>query len=126
MDTPLPPRRRPQSELNALAQTQAQPAAPVQPTGLRSEGSMDMLGGLGDEIGKFLEGLFGKAFGGTPSYPGYQWDALEGWVPDQKPPAAAPAAPAVATPEGWHAPMAAPVETPQGWHPPMAAPKGQP
>lgn len=93
MNTPIPPRRPAQAEIDQLAATQARPAAPA----VNNEGPMDLLGGLsslGPEVGMFLQDLFGKAFGGQPSYPGYSWDALEGWVPDAaaQPKVAAPAA----------------------------------
>lgn len=42
-----------------------------------------------DEIGSALGRLFANAFE-TPNYPGYKWDALQGWVPDGSS-AAAPA-----------------------------------
>lgn len=64
------------------AQTQAAPALnsqQINPT------ESDIL----TEIGGFLGNLFSGAFGQDTQYPGYKWDALEGWVPDQ---AAKPAA----------------------------------
>jgi len=36
-------------------------------------------GGILDQLGSLLEGIFGG--GGQSQMPGYEWDALEGWVP---------------------------------------------
>jgi len=78
-------------------QTQAAPAINSQQI---NTGESNIL----DEIGGFLGNLFGGAFGQATQYPGYKWDSLNGWIPDQ----AAKAAPAPAQPkpaEPWHPPM---------------------
>jgi hypothetical protein len=36
-------------------------------------------GGILDQLGSLLEGIFGG--GGQSQMPGYEWDALQGWVP---------------------------------------------
>lgn len=72
---PLPPRRPPQSEL----MPPTAPAAVQQPTPQQPA----QQGGLLDAIGGILEQMFGgvSSGAGQSQYPGYEWDALQGWVP---------------------------------------------
>jgi hypothetical protein len=71
---PLPPARPPQAELDKMAAPVAAPAAKPAALAPQQEGS------ILDEIGSFLESIFGGS-GGQSQMPGYQWDALQGWVP---------------------------------------------
>ena len=76
---PLPPRRPADLGVAAPAPvTGSVTPAPAQAAPAQQQGG-DLLG----EIGGFLESLFGGAFGGggQSQYPGYEWDALQGWVP---------------------------------------------
>jgi hypothetical protein len=75
---PLPPRRP--ADLGVAAPAPVSGSVTTAPAAAQQQGGGDLLG----EIGGFLESLFGGAFGGSggqSQMPGYEWDALQGWVP---------------------------------------------
>jgi hypothetical protein len=72
-----------------------------------------------DEIGGFLESLFGGAFGGQQAPAGQTWDALNGWVPSQQAPASAPAAAPAAPTQPAAAPAVEFPKTAPGAPPPL-------
>lgn len=83
VDVPLPPRRMDGAPPTMAPVANPSVTASVTPAPVQANPAAAQQGDILSEIGTFLEGLFGGAFGGggQSQYPGYDWDALQGWVP---------------------------------------------